>query len=63
MRIGDDEAELLREVVHPRAKGEIFRVLRAAMQHEHQRQLSPLVIGRNIEAVVERARGPAIRAL
>ena len=61
VRIGDDEAELLRKRVHPRANGEIFRVLRAAVQHDHQRQLALLVIGREIEPVVERTRRPADR--
>ena len=63
VRIGDDEAELLRKGVHPRANGEIFRVLRATVQHDDQRQLPPLGIGRKIEAIVKRTRRPAIAAL
>ena len=62
-RIGDNEAELLGEVVHPCSKGEIFRVLVAAVQHEHQRQLPPFVIGRDVESIVERPRGAAVGAL
>ena len=62
VRIGDDEAELVGEVVHPRSKREVLRILGAAMQHEHERELPPLAIGRDIEPVAERTGGAAIDA-
>jgi hypothetical protein len=36
--IGDEEALLLGQFVHPRAGGKIFRRLRAAVQHHQKRQ-------------------------
>ena len=46
VRIGDDEAELVGEAVHLCPEGEIFRILGASMQHEHEREVAALVIGR-----------------
>ena len=37
--IGDDETELVGQGVHLRSKREIFRILRAPMQHQHQREV------------------------
>ena len=62
-RVGDDEAEFLGESVHLRAEGEVFRVLPAAVQHEDEREIPPFMGGRDIEPVVERSRGVAIRPL
>ncbi len=55
-RIGDDEAVLLGEAVHPRAQGEVVRVLRAAMQHDDQRQRAALRVAGDIDLVVPRTR-------
>ena len=60
--IGDDETELVRQVVHLRSQGEIFRILRASMQHEQQCEVPLLVVGRDVEPVIQRAGWAAISA-
>jgi hypothetical protein len=37
-RVENEDAVLLRQLVHPRADGEVVGVLGAAVQHDHQRQ-------------------------
>ena len=58
LRIGDDEAELVGERVHPRSDGEIVRLLGAAVQHDDQRPArGHRRTDRRIDLVVPRARG------
>ena len=51
--IGDDQSELVGQIVHPRSQREIFRILRASMQHEQQCEVPLAVIGRDVEPVIQ----------
>src|SRR5208282_3208145 len=62
MWIGDDETELVGQIVHLRSQREIFRILRASMQHEQHCEVSLPVISRDVEPVIQRACWPAISA-
>ncbi len=69
LRIGDEDIVRLGELVHARARREILRRLRAAVQHDEQRHRLPAMAGGDVEpeaapasraphkVIVERRRG------
>src|SRR5947207_462807 len=55
LRIGNDEAYLVGELVHARAGGEIVRILLAAMKHDDERARLPVAARGNVGLVAARA--------
>ena len=62
-RIGDEETQLLGEIVHPRAGGEIVGRLGAAVQHHHERQRLVRAAARDVELVGAASGGIGVSAL
>ena len=54
-RVQDKESLFPRRLVHPGAGGEVVGILRASVQHHHQRQRALACLGRNEELVVAAA--------
>src|SRR5262249_20204342 len=62
-RVSHEELELVGELIHARADGEVIRGLPAAVQHHNERQRLPAEARRKIHFVGARAGRVGVRAL